>query len=155
MRSTTLLASLAGALWLGACAGGEGAAAPAEPAESVSVATQCDKVTTFVCPGDPCLCMLTNCALVNHNGDFAPCNGPPPPGCMFDFSVQYCFPPGMPIPCDPAHVPVNHCGEPCRDGPVSYGTDANGCCRGVRLCLPPLAPIGAASFSVGGECGSR
>jgi hypothetical protein len=99
----------------------------------------CDKVTTYVCPDGTCLCQQQNCDPPYHNGDFAPCAGPPVAGCEHDYAVQYCFPIGQPIDCSANGVPVNKCAIPCRNGPVTYTSEPNGCCRGERTCLPPIA----------------
>lgn len=97
----------------------------------------CDKVTTYVCPDGTCLCEQQNCSGPWHNGDVAPCNGPPAPGCEHNFGVQFCFPVGQPISCNEGSVPVGACAIGCRDGGVTY-TMEGACCRGERKCLPKI-----------------
>lgn len=111
---------------------------PAEEYEAFSIKPVCDKVTTFVCPGDGCLCAQMNCSDILKNGTFVPCAGPPFPGCQHDFLRRFCYPPGLAIQCDSRGVPVNPCGLPCESDPnVKYTVEAGGCCRGERKCLPP------------------
>ena len=100
------------------------------------MSVHCDKVTTYVCPDGTCLCKQHNCSNVQHDRDYAPCNGPPVAGCEHDFAQQVCFPVGQPINCSEQGVPVNHCVWPCVDDVLTYTTEPNGCCRGERKCKP-------------------
>lgn len=135
-------------LCLCSCAGAPSDEAPLETEEAtlelgfgIPTSLSCDKVTTYVCPGDDCLCKQKNCDPPLHNGDYAPCSGPPVAGCEHDFLAQFCFPFGAPINCSAAGVPVNRCAIPCRSGGVTYTLEPNGCCRGERECLNPRVAV--------------
>jgi hypothetical protein len=95
----------------------------------------CDKVTTYVCPGNDCLCKQKDCEAFWHNGEYAPCSGPPAPGCEHDHAVQLCYPQGQAIDCSSNGVPVGGCGLFCNDAGVQYSMEGR-CCRGERTCTP-------------------
>jgi hypothetical protein len=113
--------------------------APAMEFDAQFGAVHCDKVTTFVCPDGTCLCEQQNCGIVTHNGDFAPCSGPPAPGCQHNFANQICFPVGQPIQCDAASVPVGRCSFGCISGDVTCSSEG-ACCRCERPCYPRVRP---------------
>lgn len=108
---------------------------PLTGSEALFGGVNCDKVTTYVCPDGTCLCRQQNCDLVWHNGDYAPCSGPPAPGCDHDLGSQICFPTGQPIQCTADNIPVGRCSIGCISGDVTCSSEG-ACCRCERPCYP-------------------